>query len=412
MLDVIIIGGGLAGLACGVKLSERGFNIQLLEATDAVGGRVKTSYVDGFTLDHGFQVLLTSYPACRDLLDYSALELRPFEPGALVWNGQKAIRMSDPWRQPWLALQTALAPIGTLADKWRLGKLRSSLRGLTLEEFWARPQETTQEHLQRLGFSDSLIETFWRPFLGGVMLDPDLQASSRFFEFVFQMFSTGHAAVPAGGMQKLAQQLADRLPAGVLQLQRTVLSLRPREVVCSDGQTLSARCIVLATDQVGANRLLGKPAAAAWRGTTCLYFAADQPPYRLPLLYLDGRRSGPVNHLAVMTNVAPEYAPPGQALISANVLGEAATPETLEQSVRIQLKGWFGNAVDQWRLLRTFHIPYALPSQHPHGLDPVVKPQHLGEDLWACGDYLETASLQGAVASGLRVAKELIKLSP
>jgi monoamine oxidase len=57
--DVVVVGAGLAGLSCAKQLSGMGRRVILLEASDRVGGRVRTDVVDGLNLDHGFQVLLT-----------------------------------------------------------------------------------------------------------------------------------------------------------------------------------------------------------------------------------------------------------------------------------------------------------------------------------------------------------------
>src|SRR6056297_3940403 len=96
----LIIGGGLAGLSCATRLAGRGQEFSVVEATDRVGGRVRTDQVDGFHLDHGFQVLLTAYPACRELLDYDALRLQAFEPGALIRHRGGFTKFVDPWRRP------------------------------------------------------------------------------------------------------------------------------------------------------------------------------------------------------------------------------------------------------------------------------------------------------------------------
>ncbi|MDA8746269.1 FAD-dependent oxidoreductase, partial [Rubripirellula amarantea] len=66
---IVIVGAGLAGLSCALKLAEAGRAVTVLEASNRVGGRVRTDVVDGYTLDHGFQVLLTAYPACQQLLN-------------------------------------------------------------------------------------------------------------------------------------------------------------------------------------------------------------------------------------------------------------------------------------------------------------------------------------------------------
>ena len=183
--DVIIIGGGLAGLSCAVKLTNAGKNVAVLEATDRIGGRVRSDVVDGYTLDHGFQVLLTAYPACRELLDYPALRLRAFDPGAMVRVDGNFSTLGDPWRRPSQALSTALSPVGTLGDKLRIVKLRRAANRGSLDDLYRRPSQTTLKRLQQDGFTPGMIDRFFRPFLGGVFLDESLSTSSRMLEFVF-----------------------------------------------------------------------------------------------------------------------------------------------------------------------------------------------------------------------------------
>jgi phytoene dehydrogenase-like protein len=143
--DVLIVGGGLAGLCCARRLAAAGVTCQVLEASNAVGGRVRTDRVEGFLLDRGFQVLLTAYPEARQALDYDALELRPFEPGALIRCGGRFQRLVDPWRRPKHVLATAFSSVGSLADKLRIASLRRRVRRTTLDELDEQPEQSTIE---------------------------------------------------------------------------------------------------------------------------------------------------------------------------------------------------------------------------------------------------------------------------
>ncbi len=223
--DVIIIGGGLAGLTCGVILSESGRQVTILEATDRVGGRVRTDVMDGFTLDHGFQVLLTAYPACKRILDYEALRLRRFEPGALIRQRGRFKTLGDPWRRPGQAMATALNPVGTLGDKLRVARLRARSRRGSLTELYSHPAMTSEQYLRNEGLTPRIIDQFFRPFLGGVFLDESLSVSSRMLEFVWRMFATGDIAVPADGMAAIPRQLAERLPRGSIRFQSSVSAI-------------------------------------------------------------------------------------------------------------------------------------------------------------------------------------------
>jgi phytoene dehydrogenase-like protein len=140
-----------------------------------------------------------------------------------------------------------------------------------------------------------------------------------------------------------------------------------------------------------------------------LYFAADEPPIREPILVLNGDGTGPINNFCVPSQVAPGYAPPGQSLISVTVLGEQADQHRLVEQVRDQLKEWFGPVVTTWRHLRTYSIQYALPSQRPSALEPVEKPTTLKDGLFICGDHCDTGSINGAMASGKRAAQAVLR---
>lgn len=412
MLDaeVLIVGGGLAGLCCARRLCQAGVACRVLEASDAVGGRARTDRVDGFLLDRGFQVLLTAYPEAQQILDYQALDLRPFEPGALIALGGRFQRLADPWRRPRHLLRTAFSAAGTLGDKLRIAGLRRRLGRLTLDQLYEQPERTTAEQLQMEGFSTTIIERFFRPFLGGVFLDRDLETSSRLFSFVFQMFSSGDVVLPSQGMGAIAEQLAERLPPGTVCTNSAVQCLEERRVRLADGREISGKAIVVATEQPAASKLLGDPLPPAARSATCLYFAAARPPVDEPILILNGDGQGIVNNLCVPSLVSPTYAPPGSALVSATVLGVPTVDDaSLESAVRQHLQEWFGNQVRTWRHLRTYRIAFALPAQSPPALTPVAKSPRRNPWQWACGDYLDTASIQGAMVSGRRAAEDVLQ---
>lgn len=194
--DVVIVGGGLAGLACAMELQKRGISWEILEASDDAGGRVRTDVVDGFRLDRGFQVLLTAYPEAQRVFDYVALDLRKFDPGAMVRTGGRFQALADPLRQPSRALSTAFAGVGTWRDKVNVARLSVSLRGRSTRQLFSGREMTTSEFLSEQ-FSEEIINQFFRPFFGGVFLETELRTSSRIFEFLFKMFASGDTAVPA-----------------------------------------------------------------------------------------------------------------------------------------------------------------------------------------------------------------------
>ena len=299
---------------------------------------------------------------------------------------------------------------GTLANKLRIAFLRRQTTRGPLDSIYERPEQPTIEYLRQRGFSSSIIERFFTPFLGGVFLDHELQTSSRMCDFVFRMFALGQATLPAEGMESIPQQLARELPQGCILTDARVAAVRENEVVLHSGETISAAAIVIATEAPGACKLLNKPTSPPGRSVQCLYFAASEPPIREPISVLNSEGTGPINNLCVPSQVAAGYAPSGQSLISVTVLEAPGDGTNLVSEVMQQLKAWYGTTVESWRHLRTYTINYALPAQTPPALDPVAKPSMATAGIAVCGDYCDTASINGAIASGRRAASEISKL--
>ncbi|HTK74805.1 MAG TPA: NAD(P)/FAD-dependent oxidoreductase [Gemmataceae bacterium] len=405
---VLIVGAGLAGLACARRLREVGISFQIFEASDGVGGRVRTDTLDGFRLDRGFQFLLTAYPEAQRMLDYAALDLRTFSPGVLIRHLGRFHRIVDPRRSPLSGLKSILSPIGSVADKWRLWSLDAKVRAGKVEDQFARPEGLTLDFLRWGGrFSDAMIDRFFRPFCASLFLERDLVTSSRLFRFMFRMFVEGAMTVPALGMGAIPAQLAAALPAESIRVNTRVEAAEPSKVILSGGGVLTPNAVVVATDGPTAKRLLGdRVLDCGSRSVTCLYFAATVSPLKQPILALDGDGTGPVNHLAVMSDVVPAYAPGGQALVSASVLGGPSEDDaTLESKVREQLVSWFGPAVQKWRHLRTYRIRHAIPDQTAPALDVPERPVKLAPGLFVCGAHRENATINGALASGFRAAQ-------
>jgi phytoene dehydrogenase-like protein len=406
MPDALVIGAGLAGLTCARRLHERGLDVQILESSDRVGGRVQTDTVNGFRLDRGFQVLLTAYPETQRELDYDALDLHAFRDGALVRYNGRFHRIADPRRHPWDAPRTLLAPIGSPADKLRVLRLRRTLTQQSIPQVLEREERTTLDALQtRWGFSSSMINRFFRPFFGGIFFDRTLRASSRMFEFVFKMFAEGRTVLPAGGMEQIPRQMRQHLPDDAVRGNARVETIDEQTVTLDGGETLAAPRIVIATEAPEANRLVGDVTPTEGRATVCIYYAAPRSPLDDPLLVLNGEGVGPINNLAVPSDVAPGYAPDDRALVSVVVVG--SPPESgaaLEQAVREQLIDWFGLAAGGWTHLQTQPLSYALPEQAPPFLTPPEKSVRRRPGLYVCGDHRRTASLNGAIASGRAAA--------
>ena len=399
-VDVAVVGAGLAGLAAARILAGAGRTVVVLEASDGVGGRVRSDEVDGFILDRGFQILLRAYPELDHQFDVDALDLRSFDPGALVRVGDRLALLGDPLRKPTSLLPSVTSPVGGLTDKLRLLKDRARLGRTDTRTLLRQDDTATEAGLKARGYSDAMIDRFFRPFVGGIQLDPTLSTSNRMFDVVLQQLFRADAVVPAKGMGQISAQLADRLPAEMIHLDTPVRSVRPG-VVTTDRGEVQATDIVVAVEGPAAAALLDLPPVES-NPATCVWFAADAAPIDQPLLVLDG--DGPALNIAVMSNISPHYAPPGKALIGGACPG-VLDPDA-ESAVRAQLRAIWGAQVDGWRHLRTDAIPHGQPAQPP-SFAPKQRTA-LGDGLHVCGDHRDTASIQGALFSGRRCAETIL----
>ncbi len=404
---VAIVGAGLAGLACALELQRRQIPFRIFEASDAPGGRVRTDIVEGFRLDRGFQVYLTAYPEGPRVLDYAALRWGRFLPGALVRLNGRFHRVMDPWREPFAALSSLLNPVGNMADKLRVARLRAACMAGTPEDLLAQPESTAMDALRGYGFSENMIERFFQPFFGGIMLDAQLRSSSRMLEFVFRMMAAGDTVLPAEGMGAIPLQMAGRLPAGALCLQRRVLSVRPAGLTLEGGEDLPARAVVVAVEGPEAVRLLPTLPPVGSRKVMTFYFAVEgAAPLAEPIIAFNGNLEWPIHNLCVPSVVCPTYAPPGRHLLSVTVLGEPAQEDALvEGSVRSQLERWFGLAARAWRLLRIYRIPHGHPVSNPPTATEL--PVRLAEGLYVCGDHRFFPSIQAALVNGRHAAEAI-----
>ena len=407
--DVVVVGAGLAGLSAARHLADAGHAVAVLEASDGVGGRVRTDVVDGLLLDRGFQVFNTGYPEPPRLLDLAALDLKRFDRGALVHVDGRLHRVVDPRHQPRETRATLAAPIGSLRDKTRAVALAGRAAAAPPGYLLTRPDRSIHAELRRAGISARMIERFWRPFLSGVFLDPDLNTSSRLFSLVLRAFVLGEQGVPAAGMGAIPAQLAASLPPGTVHLSTPVASVSPTGVVTADGAAVTARAVVLATDPPTAARLAPSLRAPRMLGVTTIYHLAPEPPVPDRLLVLDGSATGPVANTVVLTNAAPSYASGGRVLVSSSVVartGASAAPAAdgpLEREVRRDLARLYGVPTDRWEHVASYRVVDALPAQSAPRRE-LAAPVRLGDGVFVCGDHRDTASIQGAMVSGRRAA--------
>jgi phytoene dehydrogenase-like protein len=405
-VDVVIVGGGLAGLAAARRLDRAGVNWLLVEAADRIGGRVATDVVDGWRLDRGFQVLNTAYPRVPALVDLDALDMRYFTSGVLVRRGPGLHRLENPLREPRSAPRTLTSGVGSLADRLKFAALATRYATFPPARLLDAPEMTTQEALRGAGLSHRMIEEVLRPFLSGVFADRSLDTSSHVLAMVLRSFARGRIGVPASGMAALPAAVAGPLPYPQLLVGARTLSVSPGLVV-TDGGELRCRAVIVATDPGTAATLLPRLPVPDMRGLTTYYFGADQAPIDEPTLLLDGDRREIVANTVVMSNAAPEYAPAGKSLIAASSVGVSAPSGASEAVIRVELARMYGVPTDEWELLSVVTLPHALPAANvPQAR--LRKPVALGDGLFVAGDHRDSPSIQGALASGWRTAGEVL----
>ncbi|KQQ93213.1 phytoene dehydrogenase [Leifsonia sp. Leaf325] len=413
--DVVIIGAGLAGLRCAVRLAESGLDVVVLEAQDGVGGRERTDAVDGFQLDRGFHVLNPAYPAVKRWVDLDDLRMRPFPVGVRVRRQSGSVEVRHPVRHP-LSLPASLSS-GLLTPRDTAALVRWVAPVLLRPRAVIAGTDRTLHHgWDRVGLRGPLRTEVFEPFLAGVLAEDRGATSESFARLLVRMFVLGAPGLPAAGIGALPAQLGRSATASGTEVRLTarVHGITPRngivDVDVEHGDTVRARAVVVAVGPDAVAGLLDLPQPAT-KGLQTWWFAADTPPTTSGMLAVDGRRNGPVVNTVVISNAAPTYAPPGRHLIEATCLLPHATDShsdavPRETDVRRQLGEIWGTDAATWQLLRRDDIPHALPAQPPplHTRQTV----RVGDGIFVAGDHRDTASIQGALVSGERAARAVL----
>lgn len=428
--SVAVVGAGLAGLVAACELADAGLEVRVFEREPAVGGRAGSTRDGEFVFDRGFRVLLTAYPEARRQLDYGALSLRPFSPGAVVCRPDHRSVVADPFRAPSKAVETAMNPDFTLGDKLRVLALRRELRGRSPGELPDGPDAAIEASLRERGFSSKFVENFARPLFGTTTLDPSLSTSKAVFEATFAALAAGDVAVPARGMAAVPKQLAVRARERGVEI-GTGTEVRAVDGGRSDdgtgeaggdgdatvslslsGETVTADAAVVAADPKSARELTGVgtvPTAA--RGCVTGFYAlpAESWPGTGGRLLLNAGGDGPTV-VAPVSEVAPEHAPDGVALLSATFPGDREeTDAELAALTRDALASWYPElSLSGLEAVHTARVPFAQFAQPPGFADRLPGNRAPGGRVYLAGDYTEWSSVQGAMASGRAAAEAVL----
>ncbi len=406
-VPIVIIGAGIAGLACGRELHRQGREFIICEADARVGGRLGSVVVDGIVCDLGFQVSMSNYRALETLVDRDALERRPFVAGSIVWTGRARIRIVDPKRHPLGALQPLLKGLVGWRDLRAANRCRRlAARPAALEE----PSESAMEIIRRTGFSDRFIESFLRPFFGGVFLDESLSVPSARFLRTLDRFARGNAEIPTGGMQAIAEQLAEPIREHI-RLRNPVAESTGRSVVLKNGETIPSAGVVMATSFDVTAKLIGgsSPPPGQWSGTIAVHFETATPAITEPIIVLNGSGTGGINLLCSPSGVAPGIAPQGRhsLLVSMRPKVSDAEPPIDADAIRLEAATILGVDSTDWRHLTTCPVPEALPRN--------VRREFLSDipdDMQVAGDWLGDPSIDGAIQSGIDAARRCLSAEP
>jgi protoporphyrinogen oxidase len=405
---VYIIGAGISGLIAAIELEKSGFHPVILERSSEIGGRMKTDVFNGFLLDHGFQVLNTAYPEAKQYLDFGQLQLKSFDPGAVIFEGKDSYIITDPLRNPLKIVGMAFSKVGTFLDKVKMFTLTQELKKKSNEAIFAEKSISTLQYLKNYGFSDSVIHNFFKPFFRGIFLEKNLDTSSRMFEFIFKMFAQGNAAIPAKGMGQIPEMLRKQLKKTKILLNTPISFLEGKKIHLLNGEILAADRIIVATqpDRI-IHQLHGQFLAA--QKVINLYFQLQKSFMARPMIGLLAGDGYLINNIVFMDDVSPEYAPPDKALLSVTVLETTLSEKELIKGVQAELEIISGIKAEYFKFLKSYFIDYALPTLDDPKYSMPSTECKIYDDVFLAGDYLLNGSINAAMTSGRIAALALVQ---
>ena len=401
-----IIGAGISGLIAAQILENHGYHPTIIEASATVGGRVKSDLVDGHTLDHGFQVLLTSYPAAKKYLDYKALDLQKLLPGATIFKHGKAQTIGDPLRNISLLFPTLRSSIGTFSDKLKILKLNTLLKKKKITAIFKTEEKTTLQYLKDFGFSNEIINDFFTPFFSGIFLETKLETSSRMFEFVYKMFGDGFAVIPKNGMQAIPNQLKNNLKKTTFKFNSLVKEVKDKHIILEDDYTLQSHITIIATD---ASPLISnlKNQETQWKSCDTLYFETEKSILNKPLIGLLADEDALINNIFYHTSIAT-LNKKSKGLLSVTVIKNHELEEN-EFIKKVVAELYSKCAIKDVTFLKRYQIKKALPVLTNLQYEISSTETKLKSTIFLAGDQLLNGSLNAAMIAGERAAMGVIQ---
>lgn len=401
-----IVGAGMSGLTAALVLEKHGYHPILLESSDNVGGRVKTNRVNGYQLDHGFQVLLTAYPKAKQYLNYEKLELQPFLPGAILYKNGKQQTIGDPLRSISFLLPTLFSSLGKFSDKIKIFKLNTRLKKETIPSIFHKKEVTTLEYLKNIGFSNAMINQFFKPFFSGIFLENELKTSSRMFEFVYKMFGEGMAVIPKKGIGAIPEQLKNNLESTEIQYNTAVDTINEGTILLKNGTEIKSDFTIIATDPSQfLSGLSGQE--VQWQQCFNLYFETHKKAITKPIIGLIADDNAIINNMHYCTNLKTEKQGSHELLSVTVVKKHNLNTSELIERVEKDLATYCN--IKNLTFLKCYPIPKALPILKNIQNSMECSETKLSNTLFLAGDHLLNGSLNAAMESGEKAALAIIE---
>ena len=395
-VETLIIGAGPSGLACAIQCQKDNKPFLLIEQSDRVGGRVGSFEEDGFIFDLGFQVYNTSYHVTNSLLDLDVIGLNTFRPGAMIHDGVSFQIISDPFRDITQVFATLFSDISTISDKVRVLRLKNSLKGYEINKDSLEDTDTYQ-FLSEQGFSNRMIEMFFRPFFSGIFLENKLETSSKFFKYVFSTFNTGLASLPNEGMQSIPNDLLKRIDSEHVLFDKKVVKIdQERNVYFEDGSSLSAENVIL----TGGNTNIATGPSKEYNSAKTIYLCSKVTPSKMEYIHLYPCDEV-INNIAIPTGISSSYSKSGDHLFSVTVIDNGMSKIDLINSVQGKLADYYGGVKSDYEYLKYLEIEKGTLKQMPGYFNGLVTNDN---GMIFSGESQVNGSIEGAVISGIEAA--------
>mgnify|MGYP000063524494 FL=1 len=372
-MSYVVIGGGLAGLSAAITLQEAGESVELYEASDDLGGRVRSDYIDGYILDRGFQLINSGYSEVKRLGVINEIDFVGASRTVDVITPFGVSSIGDPRVHP---LQAFRSPLGSLAEKLAVLKFVGEKPNSNI---------SLRDAILASGAGD-LYENVLKPFLRGVFLTDLENIDSSYGREIIKSFVSGQSGLPRAGAGALSEALGARVET--VFLNSPIDSLRQ----------FAGKKVILATDAHTTAKLTHVPIETQFADSFTWYHALPAGLVKTKNLRVTSTANPIVNSVA-LSNVVSQYAPAGKTLISST----AVTSITDDQALNEISKFW-GIAPSEFELIKRYDVRNSLPVFQPgsHG----VKSARVNDELFIAGDYLTAGSQNGALLSGRLAAME------